>query len=172
KQRQKFHDEIEQVRNKINEHLNSLEQRLLRDLYAAEKKVQSQVKDLLGKLADRTEKLDLLQTNMSAIKEHASNLQSFIGSKMIETEIHTHEKFLKSLFDDGRLHKIDIHCKIEDKISDVICAVTSLGSISVESSSPLVVIQTEKVRQAQIISSHYAPPTTINDIKMTLKREF
>ncbi|XP_052101423.1 transcription intermediary factor 1-alpha-like [Mytilus californianus] len=171
-QRQKFHDEIKQLRNKINEHLDSLEQLILQDLYAAEEKVKSQIEDFLGKLAEHTEKMDLLQTNMSAIKEYASDLQAFLGSKMVETEIKKHEIFMQSLFEDGSLQKIDLNCKIKDNLSDVLSTVTSFGSISVESNSPLVVLQTEKDKQAQIRTFHHAPPTTVNDIKMTLKRKF
>ncbi|XP_052101422.1 uncharacterized protein LOC127735315 [Mytilus californianus] len=171
-QRQKFHDEIKQVRNRINEHLDSLEQRILQDLYAAEEKVKPQIEDLLGKLAEHTETLDLLQTNMSAIKEYASDLQAFLGSKMIETEIKKHEIFMHSLFEDGSLQKIDLNCKIGDNLSDVLSTVTSFGSISVASSSPLVVLQTEKDKQAQNRTFHRAPLIAINDIKMTSKRKF
>ncbi|CAC5399019.1 unnamed protein product [Mytilus coruscus] len=172
KQRQKFQDEIKQIRNKINEHIESLEQQILQDLYAAEQKVKSQIEDLLGKLALNIEKVDLLQTDLSAIKEYASDLQAFLGSKMVETEIQKHEIFLQSLLDDGSLQKIDMNCQIEENLSDVLSTVTSFGSISVESKSPLVVMHTEKHKQAQLRTFHYAPRTDINDIKMTLIRKF
>ncbi|VDI41074.1 Hypothetical predicted protein, partial [Mytilus galloprovincialis] len=149
KQKQKFHDEIKQVRYKVNEHLDTLEQQILQDLYAAEKKVKSEIEDLLGKLAKNTEKVNAMENNVSAIKDYASDLQTFLGSKMIETEIQKYETFLQSLFDDGSLQKIDINCKIEDKITDVLSTVTSLGSISIESSSPIVVMETGKEIQAQ-----------------------
>ncbi|XP_071168982.1 protein wech-like [Mytilus edulis] len=167
KQKQKFHDEIKQVRYKINEHLDTLEQRLLQDLYSAEKKVKSQLEELLAKLAENTEKVISMEKNISAIKEYASDLQAFLGSKMFETEIQKHETFLQSLFDDGSLQMIDIHCKIEDKITDVLSTVTSLGSISIESTSPLVSIKTGKEIQAQTKSI-----ASISDITMTLQSKF
>ncbi|XP_071169025.1 E3 ubiquitin-protein ligase TRIM71-like [Mytilus edulis] len=170
-QKQKFHDEIKQVQYKINEHLDTLEQRLLQDLYAAEKKVKSQVEELLAKLAENTEKVNSMENNISAIKEYASDLQAFLGSKMIETEIQKHETFLQSLFDDGSLRKIDINCKIEEKITDLLATVTSLGIISIESSSPLVFIKSGKEIQAQTSSLQHVPPLTINDITMTLQRK-
>ncbi|VDI74255.1 Hypothetical predicted protein [Mytilus galloprovincialis] len=91
---------------------------------------------------------------------------------MIETEIQKYETFLQSLFDDGSLQKIDINCKIEDKITDVLSAVTSLGTISIESSSVLVVMKTGKEIQAQTRSLQNVPPSTINDITMTLRRTY
>ncbi|XP_071169024.1 nuclear factor 7, brain-like [Mytilus edulis] len=172
KQKQKFHDEIKQVRYKINEHLDALEQRLLKDLYAAEKKVKSQLEELPAKLAENTEKVNSMENNISAIKEYASDLQAFLGSKMIETEIQKHETFLQSLFDDGSLRKIDIHCKIEDKITDLLATVTSLGSISIKSSTPLLSMKTGQEIQAQTRSLSYVPPSTINDITMTLRKKY
>ncbi|CAC5355261.1 unnamed protein product [Mytilus coruscus] len=63
-----------------------------------------------------------------------------------------------------------MNCKIENKISDVLFTVTSLGSISVESHSSLVIMQTQKDKQAQTF--HHVDLTTINDIKVTLKNNF
>ncbi|XP_052098958.1 uncharacterized protein LOC127733684 [Mytilus californianus] len=164
KQKQKFHVELKQVRNKVNEHLDTLEQRILQDLYAAENKVKSQIEDLLAKLAENTENVNSMENNILAIKDYASDLQSFLGSKMIETEVQKYEMFIQSLFDDGSLRKMDINCKIEDKITDVLTTVASLGTISIESSSALVVMKTGKETQAQ-----HVPPFTINDITMTLQ---
>ncbi|XP_052101512.1 uncharacterized protein LOC127735387 [Mytilus californianus] len=172
KQRQKWYDEIKQVRNKINEHLDTLEQRILLDLYAAEKKVISQIEDLLGKLAQNTENVNSMEINISAIKDYASDLQAFLGSKMIETEIQKYEIYMQSLFDDGSSRKIDINCKIADKITDLLSTVTSLGSISIESNSPLVVLKTGKEIQAQTRSLQHVPLSTINDITMTLESKF
>ncbi|XP_052098619.1 uncharacterized protein LOC127733297 [Mytilus californianus] len=171
KQRHKIHDEIKQVRNNINEHLDSLEQRILQDLYAAETKIKTQIEDILGKLVVNMEKVGLLQTNMSAIKEYASDLQAFLGSKMIETEIQKHEIFIQSLFDDGSLQKIVITCKIEDEITNVLSKVTSLGSISLESSPTLVVLQTVREKQAQLGYFQNAQLTTINGLQISLQRK-
>ncbi|CAG2214383.1 unnamed protein product [Mytilus edulis] len=172
KQTQKFHDEIKQVRTRINEHLDTLEEQIHQDLSAAEKKVISQIEDLIGKLAENTENVNAMENNISAIKEYASDLQAFLGSKMIETEIKKYETILQSLFDDGSLQKIDINCKIEDKITDILSNVTSLGSISIKSSTPLVSMKTGKEIQAQTRSLPYVPPSTINDITMTLRRTY
>ncbi|XP_071168956.1 eukaryotic translation initiation factor 3 subunit A-like [Mytilus edulis] len=163
KQKQKFHDEIKQVRYKVNEHLDTLEQQILQDLYAAEKKVKSEIEDLLGKLAKNTEKVNAMENNVSAIKDYASDLQTFLGSKMIETEIQKYETFLQSLFDDGSLQKIDINCKIEDKITDVLSTVTSLGVISIELSSPIVVMETGKEIQAQTMYLQIDKPPARDD---------
>ncbi|VDI66260.1 Hypothetical predicted protein [Mytilus galloprovincialis] len=67
---------------------------------------------------------------------------------------------------------IDINCKIEDKITDVFSNVTSLGIISIKSSTPLVSMKTGKEIQAQTRSFTHEPPSTFNDITMTLQSKF
>ncbi|VDH95074.1 Hypothetical predicted protein [Mytilus galloprovincialis] len=168
-QRQKFYDEIKQVRIKINEHLDILEQRTLNDLLAAEKTIKSQIEDVLEKIAKNTEKVNLLQTDMRAIKIYASDLQAFLGSKMIEKEIQTHEKFMQSLFEDASMQKIDINCKINDTISNLLSSVTTIGLVSVQSNPPLVVMHTGKETQVQSRSVHSAPPSAFNAIKLRLQ---
>ncbi|XP_063435945.1 uncharacterized protein LOC134716863 [Mytilus trossulus] len=125
------------------------------------------MEELLGKLTENSENMNAMENNILAIKEYASDLQAFLGSKMIETEIHKYETFMQSIIDDGSLRKMDINCKIEDKIIDVLSTVTSLGSISIESSTPLVVLKTGKEIQAQTKSV-----ASINDITMTLQSKF
>ncbi|XP_063435946.1 uncharacterized protein LOC134716864 [Mytilus trossulus] len=172
KQRQKFHDEIKQVRNKINEHLDTLEKRLLQELYAAETKVKSQIEDLLEKLTENTENVNSMENSISTIKDYASDLQAFLGSKMIETEIQKYGTFMQSLFDEGSLRMIDINSKIDNKITHILLNATSLGTISIESSSPLVFMKSGKELQAQTRSLQHVPPSTINDKIMTLQRKF
>ncbi|VDI66257.1 Hypothetical predicted protein [Mytilus galloprovincialis] len=113
-----------------------------------------------------------MENNISAINEYASDLQAFLGSKMIETEIQKYETFLQSLFDDGSLRMIDINCKIDDKITDVLPTVTSLGSVSIESSFPLVFMKTGKEIKAQNMSCQCVPISSINDITMALQSKF
>ncbi|VDI41072.1 Hypothetical predicted protein [Mytilus galloprovincialis] len=108
------------------------EQRIPQDLYAAEKKVKSQIEDLLGKLTENSENANVMENNISAIKDYASDLQAYLGSKMMDTEIQKLEMFLQSLFDDGSLRKIHINCKIDDKITDGI--ISSSDSIPVDCS--------------------------------------
>ncbi|VDI74254.1 Hypothetical predicted protein [Mytilus galloprovincialis] len=91
---------------------------------------------------------------------------------MIETEIQKYETFLQSLFDDGSLRMIDINCKIEDKITDVLPTVNSLGSISIESSTSLVFMKTGKEIQAQTSPLQLVPISSINDITMALQSKF
>jgi DNA-binding beta-propeller fold protein YncE len=100
-----------------------------------------------------------------ALKEYASDLQTFLGSKSIEVEVEKQEKFMESLSENGSLKQLNIKCSIDNKILDLVSTITTFGSVAIETGSQTAVLKTEKSKQAQIMSV-VEPP--INDIKLTL----
>jgi hypothetical protein len=57
-----------------------------------------------------------------------------------------------ALSEDGCLQQLSLKCTIDKKIKGIMSTMTSLGSVSIEASSPLVVIRKMKAKQAQIMS--------------------
>jgi hypothetical protein len=71
------------------------------------------------------------------------------------------------------LQQLNLKYSMDKKIKDIMSTMTSFGSISIETSSPSVVIKTMKSKQAQIMSVIQPPSvTSINDIKLTLHNTF
>lgn len=91
---------------------------------------------------------------------------------MIETKIQKYKIFMQSLYEDGSIRKMDIKYKIEDKMTSILSTVTSLGTISIESSSPILVMRTGNETKAQLRSLQHVPPPTFNDITITLQCKF
>ena len=79
------------------------------------------------------------------------------------------EKFVESLSEDGSLKQLNIKCSIDNKILDLVSAITTFGSVAIETGSQRAVLKTEKSKHAQIISV-VEPPSVhaINDIKLSL----
>jgi hypothetical protein len=104
-----------------------------------------------------------------ALKEYASDLQTFLGSKSIEVEVEKQERFVESLSEDGSLKQLNIKCSIDNKILDFVSTITTFGSVAIETGSQTAVLKTEKSKQAQIMSV-VEPPSlhSIHDIKLTL----
>jgi hypothetical protein len=57
-----------------------------------------------------------------------------------------------ALSEDGCLQQLNLKCSIDEKIKDIMSAMTSFGSVSIETNPPSVVIKTMKAKQAQIMS--------------------
>ncbi|XP_063435844.1 uncharacterized protein LOC134716767 [Mytilus trossulus] len=158
------------MRVKINEHLDSIEQNILQDLGDIEKRVSSELRCIQTKLLGRTKTVEELQTNISAIKKYASELQIFVGMKKIEKDIDHEEKLVVSLLEDGSLQQVDIEFKENRKMCDVL-AIAEYGKISRIASSPTVAIKLEKNKQAQFLVAPSFEKKTINDIHLSSHRK-
>ena len=160
------------MRVKINSHLDTLEHNILKELDDAEDKIKSKIDNLLQQLSEESKTVEGIQRDIIAIKEYASDLQTFLGSKAIEEE-KKEEKYIMALSEDGCLQQLNLKCSINEKINDIMSTKSSFGSVSIETSPPSVVIKTMKSKQAQIMSVIQPPSVkSINDIKFTLHNTF
>jgi hypothetical protein len=65
------------------------------------------------------------QIGITAIKEYASDLQTFLGSKTIEEEVKKEEKYIIALSEDGCLQQLNLKCSMDKKIKDIMSTMTS-----------------------------------------------
>ena len=151
-QRQMFQDQIKQMRVKINSHLDTLEHNILQELDDTEDKIKSKIDNLLKQLSQNSKTVEGLQSDIIAVKEYASDLQTFLGSKVIEEEVKKEEENLMALSEDGCVQQIDLRYNINTKIQDILSTITTFGSVYIETSPPSVVIKTTKDKQGQIMS--------------------
>jgi len=172
-QRQMFQDHIKQMRVTINSHLDTLEHNIIQELDDTEDKIKSKIDNLLRQLSKNSKTVERLQSDIIAVKEYASDLQTFLGSKAIAEEANQEEEYLMALSKDGCLQQLDLRYNINTKIKDILSTITTFGSVSIETRPPSVVIKTMKAEQAQIMSVMQHPSVkSINDIKFTLDTTF
>ena len=173
-QRQMFQDQIKQMRVKINSHLDTLEHNILQEVDDTEKKIKSKIDNMLQQLSKNSKAVEGLQSNMIAVKEFASDLQTFLGSKAIEEEVEKEEDYLMALFKDGCLQQLNLSYKINTMITKILSTMTTFGSVSIETRPlPSVVIKTMGTKQAQIMAAiQHQSVNSINDINLTLHTSF
>ena len=163
-----FQNQIKQMRVKINSHLDSLEQDIRQELDDTEDKIKSKIDNLLNQ-----KNVEGLQRDIRAVKEYASDLQTFLDSKAIDEDIKREKAYPMALSEDGCLQQLNLRCNIITKINDILSTITTFESVSMETSPPSVVIKKMKAKQAQIISGIRHPSVkSINDIKLTLHFTF
>jgi hypothetical protein len=147
-----FQEQIKQMRVKINPHLGTLEHNILQELDDTEDKIKSNIDNLLKQLSKNAKTVEELQSDIIAVKEYASNLQTFLGSKAIEEKVKKEEEYLMALSKDGCLQQLSLRYSINTNIKDILSTITTLGSVSMETNAPTVVITTLKAKQAHIMS--------------------
>lgn len=125
-QRQMIQTEIQQLRVKINSHFDRLEKDITTKLLNAEDEIRLKIETLLTQLSAESKSLNKLHSNILAVKDYASDLQTFLGIKTFEEEVEKKEMVLKSLLKDGQLN---LTFQINDMISQTLSTVTEFGSV-------------------------------------------
>jgi hypothetical protein len=157
----------------ITSHLDTLEQNIVQELDDTEDKIKSKIDKLLRQISRNAKTVDGLQSDIIAVKEYASDLHTFLGSKSIEGEVKKEEECLNTLAEDEHLQQLSLRYNINTKIKDILSTITTFGSVSIERSPPGVVMQKMKDKQAQLMSAIQHPSgKSINVIKITLHTTF
>jgi LPS O-antigen subunit length determinant protein (WzzB/FepE family) len=126
-----FQDQIKQMRAKINSHLDTLELNILQKLDDTEDKIKSKRDILLTQLSRISKNVEGLQSNIIAVKEYASDLQTFLGSKAIAEEVTNEEEYLMALSEAGYLQQLNLRYNIDTKIKDILSTLTTFGYVSI-----------------------------------------
>jgi predicted TIM-barrel fold metal-dependent hydrolase len=103
-QTQIIENEIQELRTKINTHIDKLQEDLMRELTEAEKHVSDETRELLVSLDKKQKELTEYQTNAVNIKKYASDLQTCLALKRIEKDVETHDTCLQSLINSEHLN--------------------------------------------------------------------
>jgi hypothetical protein len=95
------------------------------ELIDVEDNVKLQIENLLTELSKRSDTTKEIQGTILALKEYASDLQTFLGRKSIEVEVKKQERFVESLSENGSLKQHTIKCSIDNKILDLMSTITT-----------------------------------------------
>ncbi|XP_071149184.1 E3 ubiquitin-protein ligase TRIM71-like [Mytilus edulis] len=159
--------EIQKIRIQINKHLDILEKEIKQDL---EKKV-SQCKNNIQKLLSEVKvKEDLIaeyQNNLQSVKQHASDLQTFLVMRNIEVKVFENEQYLQSLVETNKLDPVDLTCNVDPGVLSIFDSLKTFGAIEVDKKSSSIRLIREKDKQAQL---QVTPKKTIDDVKLILQK--
>ncbi|CAC5408741.1 unnamed protein product [Mytilus coruscus] len=160
--------EIKQTRINVNRHLDKLQDDLIKELMRIEEREKRKIEKLLTTLKKKEKEITEVQENIASIKQHASELQTFLTMKDIEKDIAGEEKFIQSITTSNYTNQVNISCQINKSLQKITASVKKFGEINVSSDPCDFSIQKRKDRQAQIM---VAPPTrNIENLTLTLQK--
>ncbi|CAG2193823.1 unnamed protein product [Mytilus edulis] len=147
--RQNIEREIQIARQTMNNHFDNLERELLKGLQTiANDEMTKSIKFLAS--VDRKEKeIDELKISLAIIKQHASDLQTFLVSKQIEHELVDTDIFLQSMQDSSELSDVSISVKTDDLLKNINGNISKFGEIVVQTSKNSMSLVRRKIRQKQ-----------------------
>jgi chromosome segregation ATPase len=125
--------EIRELRTKINNHLDKLQEDLMKELTEEETKITRKTRELLSSLDQNEKDLTEYQTNIVSIRQYASDLQTFLAMKQLETDIETHDTSLHALVNSDNLNQTKLSCRIDTRLKNIITSIEKFGEVVVES---------------------------------------
>ncbi|XP_071149175.1 uncharacterized protein [Mytilus edulis] len=159
--------EIQQTRNQIKKRLNKLEKEIIQDLEKKECQCKKNIQTILSSVKEKENLITEYQTNLHSIKQHASDLQTFLVMRDIEIKVLENEQYLQSLVETGKFEPVDLICKVDPGVLSISNSVMNFGSIEIKTTSSRIRLIRAKDKQAQL----QVTTKTINDLKLILQKK-
>ena len=170
-QKRIIENEIQELRTKINNHLDKLQENLIKKLTEEETHVTEEACELLVSLDEKQKELIEYQTNIVNIKRYASDLQTCLAVKQIEKDVETQDKRMQAIINSDRLNQIKLSCKIDSCLRNITTNIQTLGEVVVESKPCEMNLVRQKDKQAQMMVADLSPPISVDNIQLKLKQK-
>jgi hypothetical protein len=164
-------NEIRGVRTIINNHLDKLQEDLMKEFTEVEIKITEETRELLVSLDKKQKELTEHQTNIVNIKKHASDLQTYLAMRKIEQEVETYDTRLQALVKSDKLNSSKLSYKIDTGLTTIATSIKKFGEVVVESKSSEMIIIRKKDKQAQMMVADLSPPMSVEDVQLKLRQK-
>jgi hypothetical protein len=169
-QKRIIENEIRELRGKINNHLDKLQEDLLNELTEAVAIVTRQTSELMVSLDEKKKKLSEYKTNMVNIKQYASDLQTFLALKQIGSDVEAKDTCLHALVNSDSLKQTKISCNLDTSLKNLTTSIQSFGEVVVESKPCELTLVRKKFKQAHIMVAD-RQHMSVENIHLNLKQK-
>ncbi|CAC5380644.1 unnamed protein product [Mytilus coruscus] len=158
--------EITQIREKMNNHLNQIENALKTELCElVDDQCHNNIHMTLQEVIKEKANVEHFQQQMVDLCKYGSDLQAFFCLRKIFAKTASADQYMQTLADDGRLYRVIFTCNIVKQIPEFFSNVKSLGSIQLQKIPSQIKMESAKDKEAQLASLGIK---SINDIKLNL----
>ncbi|XP_071141804.1 uncharacterized protein [Mytilus edulis] len=164
-QRVEIEGDINQTRKMINDRLDKIQDKIIKELYANEENESKRIKLLLCEIEDIEKGISDLQGNQNNIRQHASELQTFLALKHIEKEVSDKAECIQSVLKNEDMTIKTLALNINKDVQNI-CRADCFGSVIVNSKSCKVVNDSNKNKEAQMMIPSLISKC-IDDIKLS-----
>ncbi|VDI02630.1 Hypothetical predicted protein [Mytilus galloprovincialis] len=116
-------------REKINNHLDHLEEKLCHEIDTILNQEKSKMSNLTTEIEEKKGKLNRIKDQLNAVTTKSSKLHSFLEVHQIEQQVHQCQRFVEDLEDDDRAKELEIKLKHNEDIDEILCKLESLESL-------------------------------------------
>ena len=167
-QRKEICEEIHKIRNSLKNHLDQLQETLIGSINKTVDDVTLQLGDVKNSLAEIENKTSDITLEFNKMKEHSSDLQTFLSLPHLISKATDEEKHVEKLSSEGKLNRKTI---IFTARIDEVIKMKSIGDVGVDDIKSDVAYVKEREKQAQIAIVGPLKRSTNDRINLKLLRE-
>ncbi|CAC5389395.1 unnamed protein product [Mytilus coruscus] len=136
--------EIANLRQSLNEHFDKLEKEIVEDLNVKYSEARRNTNEQISLLGDKNVELKRIDMDLSFLNQYATDLQAFLGVRILSKQVEDDQMDLQSLQKDKKICEVDLELTMGPKFLSILKEVKSLGTISIQSKPNNSIIPTEK----------------------------
>ncbi|XP_071123520.1 uncharacterized protein [Mytilus edulis] len=167
--KQKLESEISAIRRQINQHLDNIQDHFIAELNKAVEKSTQQIQTFIASLKKTQREIDDCIEDVESIKNHATDMQTSIATKLLETKLNKTENDMQSWINDGSLAKTVISYELNTVLNRINEEITTFGKPVVDVQSCQLSLQRRKEGQAQLMKVNVECKYSVEQIKLELK---
>ncbi|XP_063398530.1 uncharacterized protein LOC134683271 [Mytilus trossulus] len=167
KEKTQIEEAIKQTRITINNHLDKIQDDIIKKLNETEVNESKIISKLLISLKENDREITEIQTKIENIKQHATDLQTFIAMKELVKRISSKDQFLQSMINSGNFKDSELSYNPNATMQDLANRIKNFGELKIEKKTCKVVLTRRKDKQAQILLPHILSRSVDNiDLKL------
>lgn len=145
---------IRQTRITINNHLDEIQDDIIKKLDVTEKNESKQINELLELLKEKESEITEYRTIIQNIKQHFTDLPKFIAMKELENNVLRNDRFLQSVIETENCKERELSYTDIAAMQDFENGIKSFGEVKVKTKPCNIVLTRRKNKQAQIFRQH------------------
>ncbi|XP_052087745.1 E3 ubiquitin/ISG15 ligase TRIM25-like [Mytilus californianus] len=151
-EKEKQLEEIRQMRLLVNNHLDKLEEKLKIEIEETVRKTTEKIRKTIVLVHETEQKISKNIADLNDIQSYASDLQTFLGMKEMQTRISENEKSMQSLLDDDLLQQRVIKSAVDTNIGNCLSELKVFGSVEILTKQERLSLRKRKNKQAQLLA--------------------
>ncbi|XP_071123528.1 uncharacterized protein [Mytilus edulis] len=166
--KQKLQSEISAIRRQINQHLDKIQDHFIVELNKAVENSTQQIQSFIASLKKTQKEIDECIEDVENIKKYATNMQTFLGIKLLETKLNKTENDMQCWTEGSSLGLTVVSYKMNSLLQNISNEITMFGKPIVDIQLCDLALHRKKEGQAQLIVS-LEPKDSVEHITLKLK---
>ena len=167
-QKEKFRNDIKNIRNKISEYLDQLEKKLVDEIDFSSGLQVTEIDKVIEEIEQKHQDVNNIKSDVINIKGKATDLQTFLGIQKIEDSVLKSEECIKAFIKSLKFDRISVEMNVSNDISTFLSKIKSLGIVRVVVKPPTISVLSKKEYESQLKATFTTPEIPTSDLTLRL----